>query len=171
MEEALPKESIKNGCIASSTSGSKGVVALASRYTRRMQVIVAGAGDGSGFLRNKGSEDAGPRRIQAKLRKRSDPDPMRVLVIEDEVRVAENIATALRESAGLAVDVARTGRDGLELGQRANYDLIILDLMLPGLSGREVLRAIRGKGQAAPVLVLTAVADKASIVSLLNAGA
>jgi len=96
---------------------------------------------------------------------------MRVLVIEDEVRVAENIATALRESAGLAVDVARTGRDGLELGQRANYDLIILDLMLPGLSGREVLRAIRGKGQAAPVLVLTAVADKASIVSLLNAGA
>ncbi|MGA7522933.1 MAG: response regulator transcription factor [Acidobacteriaceae bacterium] len=96
---------------------------------------------------------------------------MRVLVVEDEARVADNIAEALRESAGLAVDVARNGRDGIELGQQANYDLIILDLMLPGVSGREVLRAIRAKGQAAPVLVLTAVAEKASIVSLLNAGA
>ena len=96
---------------------------------------------------------------------------MRVLVVEDEARVAENIAEALRESAGLAVDVARSGRDGIELGQQANYDVILLDLMLPGVSGREVLRAIRGKGQAAPVLVLTAVAEKASIVNLLNDGA
>jgi DNA-binding response OmpR family regulator len=68
---------------------------------------------------------------------------MRVLVVEDEARVADNIAEALRESAGLAVDVARNGRDGIELGQQSNYDLIILDLMLPGVSGREVLRAIR----------------------------
>ena len=96
---------------------------------------------------------------------------MRVLVVEDETRVAENIAAALRESAGLAVDIARNGRDGIELGQQANYDLILLDLMLPGVSGREVLRAIRAKGQTSPVLVLTAVVDKTSIVSLLNAGA
>jgi len=96
---------------------------------------------------------------------------MRVLVVEDEARVAENIAAALRESAGLAVDVARNGRDGIDLGQQANYDLILLDLMLPGVGGREVLRAIRAKGQTAPVLVLTAVAEKTSIVSLLNAGA
>ncbi|HEY1807564.1 MAG TPA: response regulator transcription factor [Acidobacteriaceae bacterium] len=96
---------------------------------------------------------------------------MRVLIVEDEARVADNIAEALRESAGLAVDVARNGRDGIELGQQANYDLIILDLMLPGVSGREVLRAIRAKGQTAPVMVLTAVLEKASIVSLLNAGA
>ncbi|MGA8529538.1 MAG: response regulator transcription factor [Acidobacteriaceae bacterium] len=96
---------------------------------------------------------------------------MRVLIIEDETRVAENISEALRESAGLAVDVARNGRDGIELGQQANYDLIVLDLMLPGVGGREVLRAIRAKGQTAPVMVLTAVAEKASIVSLLNAGA
>jgi len=96
---------------------------------------------------------------------------MRVLVVEDEARVAENIAAALRESAGLAVDVARNGRDGIDLGQQANYDLILLDLMLPGVGGREVLRAIRAKGQTAPVLVLTAVAERTSIVSLLNAGA
>lgn len=96
---------------------------------------------------------------------------MRVLIIEDETRVAENISEALRENAGLAVDVARNGRDGIELGQQANYDLILLDLMLPGVSGREVLRAIRAKGQTAPVMVLTAVVEKASVVSLLNAGA
>lgn len=96
---------------------------------------------------------------------------MRVLVVDDEVRVAENIAAALRESAGLAVDVARTGSEGVELGRQSNYDLIILDLMLPGMSGREVLQAIRSLGQTAPVLVLTAVVEKASVVSLLNAGA
>jgi two-component system response regulator PhoP len=96
---------------------------------------------------------------------------MRVLVVEDEARVADIIAEALRESAGVAVDVARNGRDGIELGQQPNYDLIILDLMLPGMSGRDVLRSIRAKGQTAPVLILTAVAEKASIINLLNAGA
>lgn len=96
---------------------------------------------------------------------------MRVLVVEDEVRVAANIAAALRESAGLAVDVAHTGTEGVEFGRQANYDLIILDLMLPGLGGAGVLQAIRRLGQTAPVLVLTAVAEKASVVSLLNAGA
>lgn len=96
---------------------------------------------------------------------------MRVLVIEDEVRVAENIAAALRESAGLAVDVAQTGPEGIEFARQTNYDLILLDLMLPGKGGREVLRSMRAAGQTAPVLVLTAVAEKASIISLLNAGA
>ncbi len=96
---------------------------------------------------------------------------MRALVIEDEARVAENIAVALRESAGLAVDVATSGADGAELGRQANYDLIVLDLMLPGMDGLAVLKAMRAKGQAAPVLVLTAVGEKTSIVKLLNAGA
>jgi two-component system response regulator PhoP len=96
---------------------------------------------------------------------------MRALVVEDEARVAENIAAALRESAGLAVDVALSGPDGVELGRQPNYDLIVLDLMLPGLDGLGVLKAIRAKGQTAPVLVLTAVGEKLSIVNLLNAGA
>jgi DNA-binding response OmpR family regulator len=96
---------------------------------------------------------------------------MRALVVEDEARVAGNIAAALRESAGLAVDVVCSGPEGVELGQESNYDLIVLDLMLPGMSGAGVLKAIRARGQTAPVLVLTAVAEKASVVSLLNAGA
>lgn len=96
---------------------------------------------------------------------------MRVLVVEDEVRVAENIAAALRESAGLAVDVALSGPEGVEFARQASYDLILLDLMLPGRNGLEVLRSMRAGGQTAPVMVLTAVAEKTSVVSLLNAGA
>ena len=96
---------------------------------------------------------------------------MRVLVVEDEVRVAENIAAALRENAGLAVDLAHGGLDAVELGRQSVYDLLILDLMLPQLGGLEVLRQIRALGQTAPVLILTAVVEKASVISLLNSGA
>lgn len=96
---------------------------------------------------------------------------MRALVVEDEIRLAENLAAAMREGPGLAVDLAHTGAEGVSLGQEPNYDLIVLDLMLPGIDGLGVLKAIRAKGQTAPVLVLTAVAEKASVVALLNAGA
>jgi DNA-binding response OmpR family regulator len=96
---------------------------------------------------------------------------MRVLVVEDELRLAENIAAALREGPGYAVDIACDGLEGADLGAAGNYDLIVLDLMLPGLEGMGVLRRIRSKGQNAPVLVLTAVSGKASVIELLNAGA
>lgn len=96
---------------------------------------------------------------------------MRVLVIEDEPRVAQNIAAAMREGPGWAVDVAGNGLDGRELSQQAAYDLVVLDLMLPGLDGAGVLKEIRAKGTGTPVLILTAMAEKSSVVKLLNAGA
>jgi two-component system response regulator PhoP len=96
---------------------------------------------------------------------------MRVLVVEDESRLAENIATALREGPGYAVDIANDGRDGSQLGESGNYDLLVLDLMLPGINGLQLLRRLRSKGQNVPVLVLTAVSGKESIIELLNAGA
>ena len=96
---------------------------------------------------------------------------MRVLVVEDELRLAENIAAALREGPGYAVDTVYDGNDAVHLGHATPYDLIILDLMLPGMDGLKVLRRMRSDGQNAPVLVLTAVSGKASIVELLNAGA
>jgi DNA-binding response OmpR family regulator len=96
---------------------------------------------------------------------------MRVLVVEDEPRLAENIGAALREGPGYAVDLAHDGRDAIALGEAGNYDLIVLDLMLPGVDGVGVLRHLRAKGQNAPVLVLTAVSGKASVIDLLNAGA
>ncbi|PYX18381.1 MAG: hypothetical protein DMG87_14700 [Acidobacteria bacterium] len=96
---------------------------------------------------------------------------MRVLIIEDEPRLAENVARTLRETAGYAVDVAADGQEGLFLAESNAYDAVLLDLMLPKLDGMQVLRRIRESGQHTPVLVLTARDDKESIVALLNAGA
>src|SRR5947209_11207589 len=96
---------------------------------------------------------------------------MRVLVVEDEVRLAENIAAAMREGPGFAVDIAHEGPEGLHLSQTANYDLVLLDLMLPGLRGEDVLRRLRHNDSETPVLVLTAVSDTRSTIDLLNLGA
>ncbi len=96
---------------------------------------------------------------------------MRILLIEDEHRVAEIIASALREGPRYAVDIATDGRTGSNLAQDGVYDLIVLDLMLPGLNGLDVLRSIRSRGDRTPVLILTARAEKESVIELLNAGA
>lgn len=96
---------------------------------------------------------------------------MRVLIVEDEPRLAENIARSLRESAGYAVDIAADGQEGLFLAEANVYDVVVLDLMLPRLDGVQVLTRIRQSGQLTPVLVLTARDDKESVVALLNAGA
>jgi DNA-binding response OmpR family regulator len=96
---------------------------------------------------------------------------VRVLIVEDEPRLAENIALSLRESAGYAVDIAPDGQEGLFLAESDTYDLLLLDLMLPGMDGMELLKRIRKQGQHTPVLVVTARDDKESVVALLNAGA
>lgn len=96
---------------------------------------------------------------------------MRVLVIEDERRLAENIARGLRQSGSFAVDIALDGEEGLLRSQDSVYDVIVLDLMLPRLSGEELLSTLRAAGSSIPVLVLTAKEGKANIVALLNAGA
>ncbi len=96
---------------------------------------------------------------------------MRVLIVEDECRLAENVARSLRESAGYAVDVAFDGEEGLFMAQSNPYDLLVLDLMLPKLDGLTLLRRVRSGGSSVPVLILTARDEKESVVSLLNAGA
>jgi len=96
---------------------------------------------------------------------------MRVLIVEDERRLAQNIARSLRESAGYAVDIAFDGEDGLYMAQTNPYDLVLLDLMLPKIDGLNLLKRLRADGGEVPVLVLTARDEKESIVSLLNAGA
>ena len=96
---------------------------------------------------------------------------MRVLIVEDEQRLAENIARSLRESASYAVDVALDGEDGLYMAQSNPYDLVVLDLMLPKVDGLTLLKRLRTGGAETPVLILTARDDKESVVTLLNAGA
>lgn len=95
---------------------------------------------------------------------------MRALVIEDEPVLAQNIAQILREGAGFAVDVSNDGVDGLHLAINNPFDLIILDLMLPGINGIEILRKIRSRGIKTGVLILTARDTSEDIVNGLNCG-
>jgi DNA-binding response OmpR family regulator len=96
---------------------------------------------------------------------------MRVLVVEDEVRLADNLAAALRQGPGFAVDCAEDGEVGEHLASQGCYDLIVLDLMLPKVDGLTVLRRLRARDNATPVLILTAKDGTASTIELLNAGA
>jgi two-component system OmpR family response regulator len=95
---------------------------------------------------------------------------VRVLVVEDDVKMAGLLQRGLREE-GHAVDVARTGDDALWMGQAAEYDTIVLDLMLPGLDGATVCRRWRESGVWAPVLMLTARDAVDDRVAGLDAGA
>jgi len=96
---------------------------------------------------------------------------MRVLLVEDEVRLADNLAAALRDGPGFAVDCAPDGLAGDDMAGNRCYDLIVLDLMLPRLDGLGVLKRLRAREDPTPVLVLTAREGKEPIVELLNAGA
>jgi DNA-binding response OmpR family regulator len=96
---------------------------------------------------------------------------LRVLIVEDELRLAENLGAALRDGAGFAVDYAKDGIEGEQLALNGHYDAIILDLMLPGQDGMSMLRHIRNRKNITPVLILTAQEGKESIIQLLNAGA
>lgn len=96
---------------------------------------------------------------------------MRVLIVEDETRLAENLGAALREGAGFAVDYATDGNEGEMLAMNGHYDAIVLDLMLPGQGGFSLLRHIRDRRNLTPVLILTAREGTDSIIKLLNAGA
>ena len=95
---------------------------------------------------------------------------MRILGVEDEARLARNIAQVLAEQASYAVDVSTDGEDGAYMAISEPYDLVILDLMLPKVDGLEILRRIRARGDRKPVLVLTARDTTDDIVRGLDLG-
>jgi DNA-binding response OmpR family regulator len=95
---------------------------------------------------------------------------MRLLVIEDERKVADFVARGLRAER-FAVDVAYDGDSGWDMASVCDYDLVILDLMLPGLGGTEILRRLRRAKKEAPVLILTARDNTAQKVEHFEAGA
>ncbi|MEV0641938.1 response regulator transcription factor [Streptomyces sp. NPDC050619] len=80
---------------------------------------------------------------------------MRLLIVEDEKRLALSLAKGLT-AEGYAVDVVHDGREGLYRATEASYDLVILDIMLPGLNGYRVCAALRAAGHDVPILMLTA---------------
>src|SRR5205807_2152022 len=95
---------------------------------------------------------------------------MRLLLIEDETKVAEFVARGLRAER-YAVDVCHDGVHGWEMASTYDYDLVILDLLLPRLGGTEVLKRIRKKSAQVPVLILTARDGTAEKVEHFEAGA
>jgi len=95
---------------------------------------------------------------------------MRLLLIEDEKKVADFVMRGLKAER-FAVDLAQDGQSGLEMATHCNYDLVILDLMLPVLSGTETLKRIRSQSSSVPILILTARAETAEKVQHFEAGA
>jgi two-component system OmpR family response regulator len=80
---------------------------------------------------------------------------MKVLVVEDEVKLAALIRKALREQ-GMLADVAIKGEDAVWMAGASPYDVVVLDINLPGIDGFETVRQLRGRGVRAPILMLTA---------------
>jgi two-component system copper resistance phosphate regulon response regulator CusR len=95
---------------------------------------------------------------------------MRVLIVEDEARLARNIARALQEATSYAVDISTDGEDGRHMALSNPYDLILLDLMLPKVGGLEILKSLRENGSRTPVLILTARDTRQDIIQGLDSG-
>lgn len=95
---------------------------------------------------------------------------MRVLVVDDEERFAAAVRLGL-EAEGIAVDVAHSGTDGLWRARENSYDAIVLDIMMPGMSGYRVCQTLRDEGDWTPVLMLTAKDGEWDEVEALDTGA
>lgn len=95
---------------------------------------------------------------------------MRILIVEDEVRLAEALAQIMMEQK-YSADLVYDGADGLDYAMSAQYDVIVLDVMLPKLSGFEVVRQLRAKKNATPVIMLTARDEIPDKVRGLDCGA
>jgi DNA-binding response OmpR family regulator len=94
----------------------------------------------------------------------------RVLVVEDEAPIRDGLLSLLG-GQGLAVTGVGDGRQALEVLAKERFDLVVLDLMMPFVTGLEVLREVRGRGDDVPVLVLTAKGSEEDVVAGLEAGA
>ncbi len=95
---------------------------------------------------------------------------MRILLVEDDAKVARFIRNGLKEE-GFAVDVAEDGQQGLQFAREFEYDVMILDILLPKLDGISVLKAIRTRDPQTPILMLTAMDTLEDKIRGLNKGA
>jgi DNA-binding response OmpR family regulator len=94
----------------------------------------------------------------------------RILLIDDEPRILDFVARGLR-SEGFEVNVASSGVQGLEMARSGRYDVIVLDLLMPGLDGTSVLRDVVDHRPDQPIIILSALGDRASKVGCLDLGA
>lgn len=95
---------------------------------------------------------------------------MRILLVEDEIRLSQALVEIFQKRR-YGVDAVYTGTDGLKYARSGIYDAVILDIMLPGMDGFEVLKTLRAEKKSVPVLVLTAKDDVSDLVKGLDTGA
>lgn len=95
---------------------------------------------------------------------------MRILIVEDEQHLAEALSQILKKN-NYSVDVVHDGEDGLDYALSDIYDLLLLDIMLPGRDGISILKTIRGKGMSVPVILLTAKGETPDKIAGLDYGA
>lgn len=108
--------------------------------------------------------------IHARENKEVTGGRMRILLVEDDSDTAKVVEKTLR-AEGFVVDITDLGEDGLEIGKLYDYDLIILDLMLPDMDGYEVLRRLRASHIATPILILSGLNESSDKVKGLGFGA
>jgi DNA-binding response OmpR family regulator len=116
-----------------------------------------------------GSNQA-PRRLRPERHFASYDETVRILIVEDDRRIAEPVAEDLRRQHHV-VDVATDGQLGLDYAIESSYDLMLLDIMLPGVDGLSLCRKLRGLGEQAMILMVTARDSIEDKVAALDAGA
>ena len=99
-----------------------------------------------------------------------DEGEIRILVIEDEPTITEFLRVGFGYE-GYRVDIAEDGRTGLQIAEQGGYDVIILDIMLPDMSGFDVCRKLRSRGNDTPIIMLTALTELSDRVTGLDSGA
>ena len=95
---------------------------------------------------------------------------MKILIIEDEIKLALSIKKGLDQS-GYLTEISNNGTEGLEMAYLNNYDLILLDLMLPGQNGFEILKNLQAFNINTPVIILSALSDTDNVIKGLDSGA
>lgn len=95
---------------------------------------------------------------------------MRILIVEDEPHLAEALSQILKKN-NYSVDVVHDGEEGLDYALSGIYDLLLLDIMLPGMDGISILKTVRGKGMAVPIILLTAKGEIPDKIAGLDHGA
>lgn len=95
---------------------------------------------------------------------------MKILIVEDEHKIANALREGLTQES-FAVDVTYTGDDGLSSALYGEYDLLVLDVMLPGISGLDICKKLRAEGDHTPIIMLTAKDQTRDIINGLDAGA
>jgi two-component system OmpR family response regulator len=109
--------------------------------------------------------DSGPAQLSGE-----SPGPARILLVEDDLEMAGLVEQALWDD-GYMVERAGDGLSALELARRVAYDAVVLDVLLPGLDGRDVCRTLREEGRPVPVMMLTALGEVVDRVHGLDVGA